>query len=657
MTLAPYDLAPYDGILLLSFGGPEAPEDILPFLRNVTRGRGIPDERLAVVAGHYHRLGGRSPINDQNRALTKALLAELGRRGLRTPVFWGNRNWHPLLVDTLREAYEAGARRLLTLVTSAYSSYSGCRQYREDLADALIALAAEGRTLEVDKVRPYYNHPGFVEPVCDGVAAGLAELPPGAHLLFVTHALPVAAAVASGPHGGAYEAQHRELAAAVAARVGQPAHGWDLAFCSRSGSARQPWLEPDVNDRLAALHDEGVPGVLVAPIGFVSDHLEVAYDLDVEARATAARLGLPFARATTPGTDPRFVAGLVDLLLERAAVARGEFSPGPVSGTLPPGPDVCPAGCCPNLGGTRPAACGVDWTGAPAGEPVPPEVPVGPGSPVDLTERLVGELQELAESAARQAGELVHGRRPDRLEVGTKSSPTDVVTQMDTAAEELLRGLICAARPQDGLLGEESGLQPGTSGLTWVVDPIDGTVNYLYGMTAYAVSVAVVIGDPTVEGAWSTVAGCVHSPADGGTWTAGLGRGAFLNGRRLQMAEPPALPAALVATGFGYRAARRREQARVLASLLPQIRDIRRVGCAALDLCLLATGRLDAYYERGVNSWDIAAGRLVVTEAGGQVRGLGAAPPSRDMVIAGRRPLVDDLADVLEGLDAARADG
>jgi myo-inositol-1(or 4)-monophosphatase len=276
---------------------------------------------------------------------------------------------------------------------------------------------------------------------------------------------------------------------------------------------------------------------------------------------------------------------------------------------------------------------------------------------VGLTERLVGELLELAEGAARRAGELVHGRRPDRLEVDTKSSPTDVVTQMDTAAEELLRGLICAARPQDGLLGEESGLRPGTSGLTWVVDPIDGTVNYLYGMAAYAISVAVVIGDPAVDGAWSTVAGCVHSPADGGTWTAGLRRGAFLNGRRLRMTEPPTLPAALVATGFGYRAARRQNQARVLASLLPQIRDIRRMGCAALDLCLLATGRLDAYYERGVNSWDIAAGRLVVTEAGGQVRGLGSAPPSHDMVIAGCRPLVDDLADVLEGLDAARADG
>jgi ferrochelatase len=359
-------LAPYDGILLLSFGGPEGPDDVLPFLRNVTRGRGIPDDRLAEVARHYHRFGGRSPINDQNRTLLVALRAELDRRGLDVGVHWGNRNWHPLLADALREAYDAGARRLLTLVTSAYSSYSGCRQYREDLADALTTLAGEGRALVVDKVRTYFNHPGFVDPVCDAVAAALAGLPDGARLLFVTHSLPVAAASTSGPEGGAYEAQHRDLAATVAARVGRP-DGWDLAFCSRSGPPQQPWLEPDVNDRLVALHAEGVPGVVVVPIGFVSDHLEVAYDLDVEARATAERLGLPFARAATPGSDPRFVAAAVDLLLERATAERGEHPSRPVVGTLPPGHDVCPAGCCPNPRAPRPAACGADWTGVPAG--------------------------------------------------------------------------------------------------------------------------------------------------------------------------------------------------------------------------------------------------------------------------------------------------
>jgi ferrochelatase len=360
-------LAPYDGILLLSFGGPEGPDDVLPFLRNVTRGRGVPDHRLAEVAEHYQRFGGRSPINDQNRALLAGLRAELAGRGLQVPVFWGNRNWHPLLAEALRQAHDAGVRRVLTLVTSAYSSYSGCRQYREDLAEALTTLAAQGRFLDVDKVRTYFNHPGFVEPFCDAVAAGLAKLPVGSRLLFVTHSLPVSAAAGSGPHRGAYEAQHRDVAATVAARVGQPADGWDLAFCSRSGSAHQAWLEPDVNDRLTALQAEGAVGVLVVPIGFVCDHFEVVYDLDVEARATAERLGLPFARAATPGTDPRFVTGLVDLLLERAAGCRGEDPPRPAEGSQPAGHDVCPADCCPNPGAARAAACGADWAGAPAG--------------------------------------------------------------------------------------------------------------------------------------------------------------------------------------------------------------------------------------------------------------------------------------------------
>lgn len=370
-------LAPYDGILLLSFGGPEGPDDVLPFLRNVTRGRGVPDDRLAVVAEHYHRFGGRSPINDQNRALLAALRAELASRGCDVPVFWGNRNWHPLLVDALRVACDAGCHRLLVLVTSAYSSYSGCRQYREDLADALGMLAGERRTPEIDKVRVYFNHPGFVGPVVDATVSGLAGLPAGSRLLFVTHSLPVAAAAATGPDAGAYEAQHRDLAAVVTQAVTArgaltpagpvPDGAVDLAFCSRSGPPRQPWLGPDVNDRLVELREHGVPGVLVVPIGFVSDHLEVAYDLDVQARATAERLGLPFARAATPGTDPRFVAGLVDLLQERAATRRGEDPPRPVMGRLPAGHDICPAGCCANPRGPRPAACGADWTGVAAG--------------------------------------------------------------------------------------------------------------------------------------------------------------------------------------------------------------------------------------------------------------------------------------------------
>jgi ferrochelatase len=352
-------LAPYDAVLLLSFGGPDRPDDVLPFLRNVTRGRGVPQRRLAEVAEQYWQVGGRSPINDQNRALVAAITDRLRGRGLQVPVLWGNRNWHPFLVQALREASQAGCRRVLALVTSAYASYSGCRQYREDVARALAALGVGGGMLQVDKVRTYFDHPGFVEPVTEAVIAGLAGLPEDSQLLFVTHSLPVAVARTSGPAGGAYLAQHRDLAATVAARVGRGERPLDLAFCSRSGSAAQPWLEPDVNDRLEQLHHQGVPGVLVAPIGFVSDHLEVVYDLDVQARATASRLGLPFHRAATPGTDSRFVAGLVDLLLERAAAERGEQPSRAVSGRLPPGHDVCPEGCCPNLSGPRPAACGV----------------------------------------------------------------------------------------------------------------------------------------------------------------------------------------------------------------------------------------------------------------------------------------------------------
>lgn len=355
-------LAPYDAVLVLSFGGPDGPDDVLPFLHNVTHGRGVP-QRLAAVAERYRQFGGRSPINDQNRALVAALTDRLRGQGLRVPVFWGNRNWHPFLAQALREVYQAGCRRVLTLVTSAYASYSGCRQYREDVASALATLAAEGEALRVDKVRTYFNHPGFVEPVTDAVTAGLAGLPEGSRLLFVTHSLPVPVARTSGPAGEAYLAQHHDLATTVLARVGRSEQPPDLAFCSRSGRPTQPWLEPDINDRLEQLHHQGVPGVLVVPIGFISDHLEVVADLDGEARATASRLGLPFGRAATPGTDPRFVAGLVDLLLERAAAERGEYPPRPAAGRLPAGPDVCPVGCCPNPGGPRPAACGADWSG------------------------------------------------------------------------------------------------------------------------------------------------------------------------------------------------------------------------------------------------------------------------------------------------------
>ena len=260
-------------------------------------------------------------------------------------------------------------------------------------------------------------------------------------------------------------------------------------------------------------------------------------------------------------------------------------------------------------------------------------------------------LTRLAERAARAAGDLVRGRSPGQVRVAaTKSSATDVVTEMDTAAEALIRDLLLRERPQDALLGEEGGATSGTSGLTWVVDPIDGTTNYLYGVPAYAVSVAVVTGDPTVDGAWQPLAGCVHDIPRGETWTATLGGGAHLDGRRLVAPAPPVLAEALVGTGFGYLPERRRAQGRVLAELLPRVRDIRRFGSSALDLCAVAAGRLDAYYEQGLNPWDIAAGVLLVTESAGVVRGPAGEPAGNRLLLAGPAALLDELAAALAEL-------
>ena len=272
-----------------------------------------------------------------------------------------------------------------------------------------------------------------------------------------------------------------------------------------------------------------------------------------------------------------------------------------------------------------------------------------------------GWAVELAEQVAREAGALIlsgeRDRPGERPEVeSTKSSPTDVVTAMDKAVEDLLRTRLAEARPGDGLLGEEAGFEPGRTGLSWVLDPIDGTVNYLYRIPAYAVSVALVEGDPTVPGAWRSLAGCVLQPATGTAWTAGLGLGARLGARQLHLAPPPELSQALVATGFGYRVERRVGQARVLTGVLPRVRDIRRIGSAALDLCGVATGTLDAYYERGVNAWDIAAAQLVLSEAGGAVHGLRGAPAGPDMVVGAGDPLAGRLVELLTEL-AADQDG
>jgi ferrochelatase len=358
------DTSPYDAVLLVSFGGPEGPEDVVPFLENVTRGRGIPRERLEEVGQHYHDFGGRSPINDQNRAFLAALREDLAGAGIDLPVYWGNRNWDPYLTDTVRQMAEDGITRAACFVTSAYSSYSSCRQYRENLFDAVDGLEGAPR---LDKLRHYFNHPGFVESMVDATLAALADLPEeareSAHLAFVTHSIPETMNEGSGPDGGAYVAQHRSLAEEVVERVRQETgrrHRHELVFCSRSGAPHVPWLEPDINDHLARLHDHGVPGVVMVPIGFVSDHMEVVYDLDTEALATAEKLGLPATRAATAGIDPRFVATVRDLLLERAAVERGERVVRAAVGGLPACWDRCPAGCCPNPRAERPALAGSD---------------------------------------------------------------------------------------------------------------------------------------------------------------------------------------------------------------------------------------------------------------------------------------------------------
>ena len=333
----------HDAVLLLGFGGPEGPDDVLAFLENVTRGRGVPPERLEEVAEQYLLFGGRSPINDQNRALLAAVGAELERRGRPLPLYWGNRNWEPYVEDVLREIAEAGHRRVVAFTGSAYSSYSACRQYWEDLERAQAAVAAAGAEPPVvDKVRPYFNHPGFVLAVVERVHAALEELAPAdrnrARLVFTAHSIPQSMASTSD-----YEAQLRDVAAMVAERVAAPrASEWELVFQSRSGPRQVAWLEPDVVDHLGVADQRGDDVVVLVPIGFTSDHMEVVYDLDTQAAAAAADLGMTLVRARTVGTHPLFVRGLVDVLDELVVGAR----PAAI-GSFGPRVTPCAVGCCP----------------------------------------------------------------------------------------------------------------------------------------------------------------------------------------------------------------------------------------------------------------------------------------------------------------------
>jgi ferrochelatase len=327
----------YDALLVLSFGGPEGMDDVIPFLENVTRGRNIPRARLEDVAEHYRHFDGISPINAQNRALIAALEQELRAHDIDLPVYFGNRNWHPLLIDTIAQMKHHGAREVLVFVTSAYSSYSGCRQYRENVTDALAAL---GETeMRFDKTRVFYNHPGFIAPMAREVRAAMASLPgerrARAEVIFTAHSIPLAMA-----RGCAYERQLGEAARLVAELAGVPRYR--LAWQSRSGPPHVPWLEPDILDELDRLHAAGVSDVIVHPIGFISDHLEVLFDLDVEAQARAGELGMSMVRAPTVGADPAFVSMIRELIQERMALGSARR----FLGTLGPSHDVCPVNCC-----------------------------------------------------------------------------------------------------------------------------------------------------------------------------------------------------------------------------------------------------------------------------------------------------------------------
>jgi protoporphyrin/coproporphyrin ferrochelatase len=314
----------YDAFLLVSFGGPEGPEDVMPFLENVTRGRRVPRERLAEVAHHYEMFGGVSPINQQCRGLLAAIEKDFRGSGLDLPLYWGNRNWHPLLTRTVAQMAADGVRRAVAFVTSAYGSYSSCRQYLDDIARAVAQAGA--RAPRIDKIGHYYRHPGFTEPFAEAALAAIGSLPPGAKqgaaLAFTAHSVPESMAAASGPGGGLYSAQLAEAASLVADRLSEEEgrrRPWQLAYQSRSGPPSVPWLGPDICDHLAGLSRAGAPGVVVIPVGFTSDHMEVVYDLDTEAAGAARRLGLPFARAATPGTHPRFVSMITELASEQMA--------------------------------------------------------------------------------------------------------------------------------------------------------------------------------------------------------------------------------------------------------------------------------------------------------------------------------------------------
>jgi len=328
---------PYDAILIVSFGGPEGMDDVIPFLENVLHGRNVPRARLEEVAHHYTLFDGVSPINQQNRNLIAALQQELDAHGPQLPIYWGNRNWHPFLTDTMQQMADDGVQRALAFFTSMYSCYSGCRQYREDLYRAREAVGESAPA--VDKIRMAYNHPLFIDANADCVRTVLEQIPAerrsATQIVFTAHSLPLAMA-----RNSRYEAQLRETSDLVAKALGH--ENWTLVYQSRSGPPHQPWLEPDVCDYLEEQHAQGVTDVVVAPVGFISDHMEVIYDLDTEAKELADEMGLNMVRAASVGTHPSFIRMIRELIVERM-VDRPERR---AIGRYPANHDVCPATCC-----------------------------------------------------------------------------------------------------------------------------------------------------------------------------------------------------------------------------------------------------------------------------------------------------------------------
>lgn len=343
----------YDAIFVVSFGGPEGVDEVVPFLENVTRGRNIPRERLEEVGEHYFMFDGVSPINAQNRALIDALRAELDEHGIDLPIYFGNRNWAPYITDTMQQMKDDGVKRAITFFTSAYSSYSGCRQYRENIVEAQGIVGEDAPRF--DKIRVFYNHPNFIEVNAEAVQKALDEFPAaerdGVHVAFTAHSIPMGMARNSD-----YEVQLQEAARLVAEAVG--IQNWQLVYQSRSGPPQVPWLEPDIVDHVEALHEQGVDKLVIAPIGFISDHMEVMFDLDVEAKDKADELGMKMARAGSAGTHPRFVSMIRELIQERMT----ENPERRCMGDRGPNHDVCPINCC--MPGTRPRPTSAESTTA-----------------------------------------------------------------------------------------------------------------------------------------------------------------------------------------------------------------------------------------------------------------------------------------------------